>query len=144
MMTSYRFGSSMRMPPMETNSARTSRKFIELILSTTAGGNVFSIPNKIPILFTPHPLMIPALNEPRPSLNVIRSGAGTKRSAVPAQSKHPTLLNSLHCQVAFSGTARTTNDHRLVKILSRHPSPKGPVVLAVVVPYVEPVGNSLG
>src|SRR6266404_1283192 len=52
MMTAYFCGSSIRTPPTCTNSAVTSSTFIELIFSTTAGGNVFSIPNKIPIFFT--------------------------------------------------------------------------------------------
>src|SRR5580700_413712 len=54
MMTSYFFGSSMRMPPIFTNSAVTPSTFIELIFSTTAGGKVFSMPNKIPIFFITH------------------------------------------------------------------------------------------
>ena len=54
MMTAYFFGSSMRTPPTFTNSASTSSTFIALIFSTNAGGNVFSIPNKIPIFFIPH------------------------------------------------------------------------------------------
>src|SRR6267154_1721267 len=49
MMTSYFFGSSIRMPPIFTNSAVTPSTFMELIFSTTAGGNVFSIPKTIPI-----------------------------------------------------------------------------------------------
>src|SRR5579872_2762575 len=55
MMTSYFFGSSIRTPPTLTNSASTPFTFIELIFSTTAGGKVFSIPNKSPIFFTIHP-----------------------------------------------------------------------------------------
>src|SRR5258706_13521596 len=51
-MTAYFCGSSIRTPPTCTNSAETSSTFMELIFSTTAGGNVFSIPNKIPIFFT--------------------------------------------------------------------------------------------
>src|SRR5215467_9065149 len=51
MMTAYFFGSSMRMPPICTNSASTSGTFIELIFSTTAGGKVFSMPKMIPIFF---------------------------------------------------------------------------------------------
>src|SRR5208337_174362 len=48
MMTSYFLGSSMRMPPIFTNSALTPA-FMPLILSTSAGGNVFSIPKRIAI-----------------------------------------------------------------------------------------------
>src|SRR5580658_3351690 len=51
MITSYFFGSSIRIPPIFTNSAETPSTPSELIFSTTAGGNVFSIPNKIPIFF---------------------------------------------------------------------------------------------
>src|SRR5580704_8870943 len=49
MITAYFFGSSIRIPPIFTNSASTPSTFIELTFSTKAGGNVFSIPNKIPI-----------------------------------------------------------------------------------------------
>src|ERR1017187_865863 len=49
MMTAYFFGSSMRMPPILTNSAVTPSAFMPLIFSTSAGGNVFSIPKRIPI-----------------------------------------------------------------------------------------------
>src|ERR1039458_2940371 len=52
MITSYFLGSSIRTPPSCTNSAVTSSTLIALIFSTTAGGNVFSIPNRIPIFFT--------------------------------------------------------------------------------------------
>src|SRR6266699_2146608 len=52
MMTAYFFGSSIRMPPIFTNSASTPATFIELIFSTSAGGNLFSIPKRIPIVFT--------------------------------------------------------------------------------------------
>src|SRR6202041_1494854 len=49
MITSYFFGSSIRIPPIFTNSASTPSMPMELIFPTRAGGNVFSIPNKIPI-----------------------------------------------------------------------------------------------
>src|ERR1035438_9445680 len=49
MITSYFLGSSIRMPPIFTNSAVTPAVFIELIFSTKAGGNVSSIPKRIPI-----------------------------------------------------------------------------------------------
>src|SRR5580700_4320012 len=52
MMTSYFFGSSMRMPPIFTNSAETPAVFMPLIFSTKAGGKVFSMPKRIPIFFT--------------------------------------------------------------------------------------------
>src|ERR1700678_3802272 len=39
----------MRMPPIFTNSAVTPAFFMPLIFSTSAGGNVFSIPKRIPI-----------------------------------------------------------------------------------------------
>src|SRR5579883_3006009 len=51
MITSYCLGSSIRIPPILTNSDRTPSTRMELIFSTTAGGNVFSIPKMIPILF---------------------------------------------------------------------------------------------
>src|SRR5947209_4193212 len=52
MITSYFFGSSMRIPPIFTNSAVTPSAFMELIFSTNAGGNVFSIPKRIPIFLS--------------------------------------------------------------------------------------------
>src|ERR1700688_2561589 len=52
MITAYFCGSSIRTPPTSTNSAATSSTFMELIFSTSDGGNVFSIPNKTPIFFT--------------------------------------------------------------------------------------------
>src|SRR6186997_3715197 len=50
-MTRYRFGSSIRIPPMLTNSAEIPGSRIALIRSTRAGGNVSSIPNSTPITF---------------------------------------------------------------------------------------------
>src|SRR5260221_14612766 len=52
MMTAYFFGSSIRMPPTFTNSAVMPSAFMELIFSTNAGGNVFSIPKRIPIFLS--------------------------------------------------------------------------------------------
>src|SRR6266851_3913874 len=49
MMTAYFRGSSIRIPPIFANSAVTPSTFMELIFSTTAGGNAFSIPKTIPI-----------------------------------------------------------------------------------------------
>src|SRR5580698_2526107 len=49
MITSYFLGSSIRIPPIFTNSPVTPAVFIELILSTRAGGKVFSIQNRMPI-----------------------------------------------------------------------------------------------
>ena len=48
MITAYFFGSSIRMPPIFTNSASIPGTFMELIFSTNAGGKVFSMPNKMP------------------------------------------------------------------------------------------------
>src|ERR1035437_8010813 len=59
MITAYFCGSSIRIPPIFTNSASTPSTFIELIFSTKAGGNVFSIPNKIPIFFIARCSVIP-------------------------------------------------------------------------------------
>src|SRR5712671_896216 len=52
MITAYFFGSSIRMPPIFTNSAVTPSAFVELTFSTNAGGNVFSIPKRIPIFLS--------------------------------------------------------------------------------------------
>src|ERR1017187_2501246 len=65
----------MRTPPTFTNSAVTSSTFIALIFSTSAGGNVFSIPNKIPIFFIP-------------SLSLCHSESGGKPGEEPASFPH--------------------------------------------------------
>jgi len=51
MMTSYPLGAAIWMPPILTNSAVTPGTFMELMRSTTAGGNVFSLPKRMPIVF---------------------------------------------------------------------------------------------
>src|SRR5882672_768280 len=51
MMTSYPLGAAIWMPPILTNSAVTSGTFMELMYWTTADGNVFSLPNRMPIFF---------------------------------------------------------------------------------------------
>src|SRR5579872_3420887 len=51
MITRYPLGSAIFTPPSFTNSAVTPSTFILLIFSTTAGGKVFSMPNKSPIFF---------------------------------------------------------------------------------------------
>src|ERR1700693_913142 len=51
MITRYPLGSAIFTPPSLTNSADTPSIFMLLIFSTTAGGKVFSMPNKIPIFF---------------------------------------------------------------------------------------------
>src|SRR5688572_27643890 len=58
-MTRYRAGSSIRIPPMFTNSADTPGAPIALIRSTNAGGKDSSIPNNTPI--TPAILQVPSL-----------------------------------------------------------------------------------
>src|ERR1022692_2217025 len=89
MITSYFLGSSIRMPPIFTNSAVTPAVFIELIFSTKAGGNVSSIPKRIPIFL----FAISVLN-----------------------------LAPL-------------------EILSRHPLPQWPIMLAVVPVDIQPMRN---
>src|SRR5947209_18423455 len=88
MITAYFFGSSIRMPPIFTNSASTPSTFIELILSTKAGGKVFSIPNKIPIFLVLTKVSIPNFH-PEPGLLI-----APKRNR-PPQSKDPCNLHSL-------------------------------------------------
>src|ERR1700693_721228 len=92
-MTSYFFGSSIRTPPTCTNSAITSGSFIELIFSTSAGGNVFSIPNKIPIFFTD--------SSPNKICHPERSDCFAKRSNHAVEGPLPFLLQN-HCLEAFS------------------------------------------
>src|SRR5215469_733021 len=52
--TAYPLGSASFTPPTCTNSARMSSTSIELMRSTSAPGNVFSIPNSTPIFFISH------------------------------------------------------------------------------------------
>src|SRR5581483_5912147 len=49
--TAYPLGSASFTPPTCTNSARIPSSSIELMRSTNAPGNVFSIPNSTPIFF---------------------------------------------------------------------------------------------
>src|SRR5580692_13072534 len=49
--TAYPLGSASFTPPTCTNSARMPSSSIELMRSTSAPGNVFSIPNSTPIFF---------------------------------------------------------------------------------------------
>src|SRR2546425_13345651 len=51
MITRYPLGAAILTPPSFTNSAVTSSTFMLLIRSTSAGGNVFSMPKMIPIFF---------------------------------------------------------------------------------------------
>src|ERR1700761_9366346 len=50
-MTAYPLGSASFTPPTCTNSARMSSTSIALMRSTSAPGNVFSMPNSTPIFF---------------------------------------------------------------------------------------------
>src|SRR6202049_4828515 len=113
MIPSYFFGASIRTPPTFTNSASTPSTFIELIFSTKAGGNVFSIPNKIPIL-----LVLTKIS--------CREVACT--------------VSSTHYQERCSNLRL---DDLNSKIFPRHPHPKRPIMLRIVSPNVQPVRNRL-
>src|SRR5208282_124477 len=144
MMTSYFFGSSIRTPPIFTNSAVTPSAFMPLIFSTSAGGNVFSIPKRIPIFLA---TAISCLGAPL--INVILSGVSAARSAALAQSKDPyTLIRLRNRRKAFSPHCHQPrerlppSDWRL-KVLSRHPLPQRPIMLAVVPVDIQPMRNPL-
>src|SRR3954449_18569 len=113
MITSYFFGSSIRIPPICTNSAVTSGTFMELIFSTTAGGKVFSIPNNRPIFFIAHSVETLLCNV---SLTTVSDSQGDVASYVSTM---------------------------WLKIFFGHPQPQRPVMLGVVIPNVEPVGDGL-
>src|SRR5216684_6678097 len=110
MMTSYFFGSSMRMPPIFTNSAVTPSAFMELTFSTTAGGNVFSTPKRIPIFL----------------FAIIKTSSNY----------------NFFVSLTTSDQRPTTNDQSL-KILSRHPLPQRPIMLAVIPVDIQPMRNPL-
>src|SRR6266446_5585042 len=126
MMTSYFFGSSIRMPPIFTNSAVTPSAFMELIFSTNAGGNVFSIPKRIPIFLS-------AINL-SPRQTKISTHVGTDAFVRPPGEARPVLT--------ISDQRPTTNDQSL-KILSRHPLPQRPIMPAVIPVDIQPMRNSL-
>src|SRR5271157_3711937 len=114
MMTSYFFGSSIRIPPIFTNSAVTPSAFMELIFSTNAGGNVFSIPKRIPIFVF--------------AITVSSIMLVERRSPSPAPWQR-------------GGRARTPVAK--LKILPRHPLPQRPIMLAVVAVDIQPMRNPL-
>src|SRR5258707_843565 len=113
-MTSYFFGSSIRMPPIFTNSALMPSTFIELIFSTNAGGNVFSIPKRIPIFLS-------AISQ---ILFQNLEGGAPRISAAPLGLTSETPVSTL-------------------EILSRHPLPQRPIMLAVIREDIQPMRNPL-
>src|SRR6266853_4921069 len=115
MMTSYFLGSSIRMPPIFTNSAVTPSALTELIFSTNAGGNVFSIPKRIPIFLF-------AISQ-----NLFQNLAGGA-PGVPSR-RQP--------------VRRARRPVSPLKILSRHPLPQRPIMLTVIAVDVQPMRNPL-
>src|SRR5258708_6778565 len=106
MMTSYFFGSSIRMPPIFTNSAVTPSAFTELIFSTNAGGNVFSIPKRIPIFLS-------AINL-SPRQTKISTHVGTDAFVRPLGEARPVLTTSDQRPVpknTFPPSAATPANH---------------------------------
>src|SRR6267143_210737 len=143
MMTAYFRGSSIRIPPIFTNSAVTPSTFMELIFSTTAGGNAFSIPKTIPIflVLTGHSSpRVAHLKIPRFSLVIL------------SEAKDPVLLASLITASRRSHVARTTpiglrptaNAKQPLKIFPRHLQPQRPVMLRIIPPNIQPIWNRLG
>src|ERR1700704_1753215 len=98
MITAYFLGSSIRIPPIFTNSASTSGTFMELIFSTSAGGNVFSIPKRIPIFFATVISFLYALNQCHP-----------ERSESCAERKTHAVEGPLHLQVFSPGRPRSND-----------------------------------
>src|SRR5258706_9593161 len=111
-MTSYFFGSSIRMPPIFTNSALMPSTFIELIFSTNAGGNVFSIPKRIPIFLS-------AISQ---ILFQNLEGGAPRISAAPLGLTSETPVSTL-------------------EILSRHPLPKRPFIFLVTREIIKQMRN---
>src|ERR1700739_1879629 len=92
--TAYPLGSASLPPPTCTNSERMSSISIELMRSTRAPGNVFSIPNSTPIFFicsTPqlHSLQI-HLRHPLPPRPVVA------RAVAPHIQPHRNVLRAHH------------------------------------------------
>src|SRR5216683_3551839 len=140
MITAYFFGSSIRMPPIFTNSAVTPSDFMALIFSTNAGGNVFSIPKRIPIF------LVTAISYSHSQIFVILSAVSAARSAATHGVEGPYILNVPTAAARHSSrTVRTfgnANNHRL-KILFRHPLPQRPIMLAVIPVNIQPMRNAL-
>src|SRR5437016_5507671 len=106
-MTRYPLGSAIFTPPTFTNSAVTPSAFILLIFSTTAGGNVFSIPKIIPIffVFTNHSCVHSKTHSPQ---NTFPPSAATRANhARCGPPKHPTnaefLLPASPAPISHSG-----------------------------------------
>src|SRR5271154_6120739 len=116
MMTSYFFGSSMRMPPIFTNSAITPSAFMPLIFSTNAGGKVFSIPKRIPIFL----------------FAIIKSSSQSSCGATGV----PARLDPDFGQ-GWTGEAPVSP----LEIFCRHALPQRPIVLAVVSVDIQPTRN---
>src|ERR1700682_4214823 len=126
MMTSYFLCSSIRMPPIFTNSALTPSTFMELILSTNAGGNVFSIPNKIPIFFTAQsPFLI--CHPERSDCFAKRSNHAVEGSLL-SQRSPPQLQGIL----PEHQTLPERNRAPPLEILPHHLQPQRPVMLLIV------------
>src|SRR5579872_4570707 len=144
MITRYPLGSAILTPPSFTNSAVTPSTFMLLIFSTTAGGKVFSMPNKIPIFFI--------RNSPLNKHTVIPSEVTVSQSEAVTKSKDPCASSSsdiaqgvLPTPARLSlrpTTVRTANRHRL-KIFPRHPLPQRPIVFQIIPPNIQPMRNSL-
>src|SRR6202521_6369655 len=99
MMTSYFFGSSIRMPPIFTNSAVTPSALMELIFSTNAGGNVFSIPKRIPIfLFAISQILFQNFEGEAPGVPAVPHGLDGRDTR-------------LHTKNAFPPSAATMANH---------------------------------
>src|SRR5208282_4886715 len=111
-MTSYFFGSSIRIPPIFTNSAVTPSAFMPLIFSTSAGGKVFSIPKRIPIFLS-------AIIQSLFSILLVE-----RRASPPG---HPRLDRR---------DARPS-----LEILRRHSLPQRPIMLAVIPVDIQPMRN---
>src|ERR1039458_6483741 len=132
MITSYFFGSSIRMPPIFTNSALTPAIFIELIFSTSAGGNVLSLPKRIAIFFATAVSCLDAL---------LTKSHPERSRRIPMPFAPPPPQGILpHCY--HRRERRTTSDRRL-KVLPRHPLPQRPIMLAVVPVNIQPMRNPL-
>src|SRR5215467_12411903 len=130
MITRYPLGSAIFTPPSFTNSAVTPGTFMLLIFSTTAGGNVFSMPKMMPIFLSINISHFDQIFLDWSDLSVLRVLCGERGCAIQAR---------FWLEWGFL----TLDDQRLKEVLSRHPQPQRPIMPGVVVVNIQPVRDRL-
>src|SRR5262245_14742049 len=101
-MTAYGVGSAMRTSPTLTNSASMPGTRCELILSTRAGGKVFSMPKMTPIFFT---VISVGLQE-----GARQEADADRDHRIVAQSAHLLSCSFSHWLIAESGSSSQGNE----------------------------------